>query len=29
MENKVEWHYKSPNSEELAQAIQEIKAAYA
>jgi len=29
MENKVEWHYKSPNSEQLAQAIEEIKAAYA
>jgi transketolase len=29
MENKVEWHYKSPNAEQLAQAIEEVKAAYA
>jgi transketolase len=26
MENKVEWHYKSPNAEQLTQAIQEIEA---
>jgi len=25
MENKVEWHYKSPNSEQLAQALAEIE----
>lgn len=24
MENKVEWHYRSPNSEELAQALAEL-----
>jgi transketolase len=29
MQNKVEWHYKSPNAEQLAQAIEEIEAAYA
>lgn len=29
MENKVEWHYKSPNTEQLAQAIKEIEVAYA
>ena len=27
MENKVEWHYKSPNLEQLAQAIAEIDSA--
>lgn len=25
MENKVEWHYKSPNAEQLAKALEEIK----
>jgi len=29
MENKVEWHYRSPNTEQLAQAIKEIEVAYA
>ncbi len=29
MENKVEWHYRSPNDKQLAQAIKEIEAAYA
>ena len=29
MQNRVEWHYKSPNAEQLAQAIEEIEAAYA
>ena len=29
MQNKVEWHYKSPNAEQLARAIEEIEAAYA
>jgi len=29
MENKIEWHYKSPNEEQLAQAIYEIEVAYA
>lgn len=29
MQNKVEWHYKSPNAEQLAQAIEEIEATYA
>jgi len=29
MQNKVEWHYKSPNTEELARAIEEIEAAHA
>ncbi len=29
MQNKVEWHYKSPNAEQLTQAIKEIEAAYA
>jgi transketolase len=29
MQNKVEWHYKSPNAEQLAKAIEEIEAAYA
>jgi hypothetical protein len=27
MENKVEWHYKCPNDEQLAQAIKEIESA--
>jgi len=29
MQNKVDWHYKSPNPEEFAQAVKEIEAAYA
>lgn len=29
MEGRVEWHYKSPNLDQLAQAIYEIEAAYA
>jgi transketolase len=29
MEDKVEWHYKSPNTEQLVKAINEIKASYA
>ena len=29
MQNKVEWHYRSPNAEQLAKAIEEIEAAYA
>lgn len=29
MENKVEWHYKNPNEEELATALAEIEAGYA
>jgi transketolase len=29
MENKVEWHYRSPNSEQLAQALEEIGASNA
>jgi transketolase len=29
MENKVEWHYRSPNEEQLAQALAELEAGYA
>jgi transketolase len=29
MEHKVEWHYKSPNAEQLARALAELKAAHA
>lgn len=29
MENKVEWHYRSPSTEQLAQALAELEAAYA
>jgi transketolase len=29
MENKVEWHYKSPNAEQLTLAIEEVEAMYA
>ena len=29
MENKVAWHYKSPNAEQLLQAMEEIEASYA
>lgn len=29
MENKVEWHYRSPNSEQLAQALAELEASHA
>lgn len=29
MENKVEWHYKSPNTEQLAQALAELEADHA
>jgi len=29
MENKIEWHYKSPNESEIFLAIQEIKSSYA
>jgi transketolase len=29
MENRVEWHYKSPNDQELAEAVKEIEVAYA
>jgi transketolase len=25
MENRIEWHYKSPNDQELAQALNELK----
>ena len=29
MENKVEWHYKSPNDQQLADALREIEVSYA
>jgi hypothetical protein len=29
MENRVEWHYKNPNDEQLASALAELREAYA